>query len=879
MGADGAAKHPAHWAADVLLRDGSTVHIRPIAPHDAPALQRFHLRQSAESVYYRFFAPHERLSDSEAAHFTCVDHVDRVALVLVNGEEIVGVGRYDRLPDHDSVAEVAFTVADTLRGRGLGSVLLEHLASAAAERGVRRFVADVLPGNVRMINVFRDAGYDVRQAYDDGVVAVGFDIEATERSLAVMAEREQHADAESMRALLGATSVVVLADGAGIDEAPLARRVAQAVLASDFRGQVHLVGSALDGLGPVALARTLDVPASVDLALVAAPAARLPALVAEAAQLGARGVVVLSGASDGRDALRAAREHGVRLVGPESFGLVADSPGGRLNATLRTVLPPNGGFGLFCQSAAAGLGLLTAVERRGIALGTFLSAGHRADVSGNDVMQFWLDHEATDVVGVYLESIGNPRKFSRVARRLSGRKPVIAVVSGQTGQAVPPGHAVRTSSAPRCVLTQMLRQAGVIRAGTTSELLDVAGLLQSQPLPRGDRVGVLTNSGSLASLAVEVARAAGLVPVEPEYLPTGADGAAYAAALERWAARTDWDALVVAYVPMLGERDPGVGAALAETAARSSRPLLACVLGLQGLTAELRAPGGEIVPAFESLEDAVAALARAVGHVRWTAAQHGRPAQRSGIDHHAARGRVAAVLAATPAGAEHELDAAESADLLACYGVAVWRSIRVSGVDEALEAAKEIGWPVAVKTCEPSLRHRLDLGGVRLDVTSEPELRHAIARLDGFAAARPGTGERFEVQAMAPRGVACVVRAIEDELYGPVVSFGLAGDAADLLEDVAYRIPPLTDADVADMVRSVRAAPRLLGRHGLPVSDLAALEDVVSRLAMFKDDLPEVASVALNPVVVGTRGAAVLEARVVLAHPARWDRARRVLPG
>jgi acyl-CoA synthetase (NDP forming) len=302
------------------------------------------------------------------------------------------------------------------------------------------------------------------------------------------------------------------------------------------------------------------------------------------------------------------------------------------------------------------------------------------------------------------------------------------------------------------------------------------------------------------------------------------------------------------------------------------------VLGLRGLTAELRHADGQTVPAFGSLEDAVSALALAVGHARWAAAAHGRLTERSGIDHHGARADAAALLATTPAGAERELDPGEAAALLARYGVHVWRSIPAAGPDEAVAAAQEIGWPVAVKTQEPSLRHRLDLGGVRLDVGNELELREALAHLAALPGGAVGRAGGVEVQAMAPRGVACVVRAIEDALYGPVVSFGLAGDAVELLEDVAYRIPPLTDADVADMIRAVRAAPRLLGRDGAEPCDLAALEDVVSRVASLKDDLPELASVVLNPVVVGSRGAAVLEARVVLAHPSRRDRARRVLP-
>ncbi len=556
MGDEASAPYPAHWEADVVLRDGSTMHIRPIRPDDADALQRFHVRQSPESTYFRFFAPLARLSDRDLARLTRVDHDERVALVLVSGGEIVAVGRYDRLDA--ARAEVAFNVADALQGHGLGSVLLEHLAAAARERGIRRFVADVLPGNARMINVFRDAGYDVRQSYDDGVIAVGFDIDPTERSLAVMAEREHRADARSMQTLLGASSVVVVAEGER--EARFALRVARSVEASPFSGAVHLVRADTAGTaGPVPDPVRDDgprvsvhvslraVPGPVDLAVVAAPANRLPAIAREVADLGARGLVVLSGgfgetgpagALLQAELLRAARDGGMRLVGPQSFGLVASGAAGRLDATLWPDLPPPGGLGLFCQSAAAGLALLAATHRRRIGLRTFLSAGHRADVSGNDAMQFWADDDATRVAAVYLESIGNPRKFTRVARRLSALKPVVAVVSGQTGQVVPPGHPVRTSREPRRVLEELLRQAGVVRVESTHAMLDVAQLLESQPLPTGERVAILTNSGSLSSLLGEVARARGLaVAGEPAFLEADAGSDAYEAALERLSGR------------------------------------------------------------------------------------------------------------------------------------------------------------------------------------------------------------------------------------------------------------------------------------------------------------------------------------------------------
>ncbi|MFC4555891.1 GNAT family N-acetyltransferase [Georgenia faecalis] len=900
MSEDAVAPYPVHWEADVVLRDGVPMHIRPIRPADADALQRMHLRQSPMSVYYRFFAPMERLSERDLHRFTHVDHDDRVALVLTSGEEILAVGRYDRIDD-GTEAEVAFYVADSEHGRGLGSVLLEHLAAAGRERGILRFTAEVLPANSRMIGVFRDAGYEVTQVLDDGVLLVSFDIEETGRSWSVMAEREQRAESHSMRALLSASSVLVV--GLGGPEHVLAERAAASLLAGGFTGPAHLVAvDPGDGLGdgagdapgprPARYERLADVTGPVDLAVLAGREEEVLAAVDACGRLGAHAVVVLSGgfAETGpagerlqRELLRRTRAYGMRLVGPASFGLVAAGEGGRLDVTLRPGLP-DGRVGIFCQSAAAGSILAATAQRRGLGVHSLLSAGNRADVSGNDTMQFWLDDPGTAVAAVHLESIGNPRKFSRIARRLSATRPVIAVVSGQTGQVVPPGHAVRTTREPQRVLAQLLDQAGVLRARGVPELLDLAQLFATQPLPAGGRVGVLANSGPLTSLVGGAARAHGLdvVDVHPALAPLAGAGE-YAAALEEVARRSDWDALVVVHVPPLGAADDAIARVLAAAAARDGRPVLAYLDGPVGVTAGLSAPGPDgtarTVPTFASVQDAVAALAGAVRYARWTTSERGELVDPPGI----APGRARALLAPTVRdlgpGQTARLAPEQSAELLACYGLTVLPAERVADVEEAVAAAERLGWPVALKTSDEVLRHRADLGGVRLDLTGPDELREAMRAMRTHLEPIAGPGAAFDVQVMAPAGVACVVRGVEDALFGPVVSFGLGGDAVELLGDVAFRVPPLTDVDVADMVRSVRAAPRLFGHRGLPVLDVAALEDVLGRVSVLTDDLPEVARLVLNPVLVARSGASVLSAVVEVSRPGRADGGRRVLPG
>ncbi|WP_152190516.1 bifunctional acetate--CoA ligase family protein/GNAT family N-acetyltransferase [Georgenia satyanarayanai] len=883
-----APPYPAHWEADVVLRDGIPMHIRPIRPEDAPALQAMHQRQSPLSQYYRFFAPMERLSERDLHRFTHVDHDDRVALVLTSGEDIVAVGRYDRI-DGD-LAEVAFYVADSEHGRGLGSVLLEHLAAAGRERGVARFTAEVLPANARMVRVFRDAGYDVRQELDDGVLHVSFHIEETGRSWTVMAEREQHAESLSMRTLLAAGSVVVV--GLGGPEQVYAERAAVAVRDGSFTGPVHLVGLPDGGTGAhaslTALAEHLGATESTapDLAVVAGEPDAVVGAVPELAALGVHAVVVLSGGfAEGDDAgrqrqeelVRRTRAAGMRLLGPASYGVVATGPAGRLDATVRHGIG-QGGLALFCQSAAAGSALLTAVQQRGIGLRSFVSAGNRADVSGNDTMQAWQDDPGITAAVVNLESIGNPRKFSRIARRLGATVPLVTVLSGQTGQQVPPGHAVRTTREPQRVLAQMLDQAGVVRTRTTQEMLDLAQLLVSQPLPRGPRTAVLANSGALTTAIAGAARGHGLHPVPCGALPTLATGEDYARELARLREDDSWDALVVAHVPPLGDGDAGVWRALATAATGEDRPVLAAVQGLVGLTDELTGDG-RTVPAYATTADAVASLAGAVAHARWRDADRGELVDPSGIAPARARELLAPALRGLGPGEVARLGPDAVAELLACYGLSLVPSRTARTPEEAVAAAQALGWPVVLKTRDEVLRHRADLGGVRLGLRTAGELTAAMAAMtrDLEAVGRPGLG--VEVQAMAPPGVACVVRGTEDDLYGPVVSFGLGGDAVELLDDVSYRIPPLTDVDVAQMVRAVKASPRLFGHRGLPVMDVKALENVVARVSVLVDDLPEVRQILLNPVLVGRRGAALLSAVVEVAPPGRADSGRRVLPG
>jgi acyl-CoA synthetase (NDP forming) len=575
-----------------------------------------------------------------------------------------------------------------------------------------------------------------------------------------------------------------------------------------------------------------------------------------------------------RELVRLARAHGMRVVGPNSFGMLNTDPGVRLNASLAPRLPLAGGLGLFSQSGALGVAVLSSAERRGLGLSSFVSAGNRADVSGNDLMQYWAEDPRTTTVGLYLESIGNPRKFSRVARRLARAKPVVAMKSGLSGYGVPPGHAVRSTRAPREALDAMFKQAGVIRVENIHQLFDTAQVLVDQPLPAGQRVGVVGNSDALAALVADAAISWGLeLGSEPVALHPEADAAEFRAALERVFADPGVDSVVACFIPPLATFDVEVARALVEVAGASDKTCVSCFLGMRGVGGHEVVQDGasgalgsvRVVPAYPSPEDAVRALASVTRYAQWRQRPTGHVVAPSGTDPHAAQVLVESELARSrphPAGILLSDD--QVTKLLACYGIELWPARVVHDADQAVAAAEELGWPVALKAASPATRHRRELGGVRLDLGRESELRRAVA---GLLAEFGDLREGFLVQPMAPPGVSTTIRSIEDPLFGPVISFGLAGDASELLGDVAHRIPPLTDVDVAELVRSVRAAPRLFGYGGGPELDVAALEDVVARVARLADDLPEVTELDLTPVLVGRRGVAVLGATVRLAPP------------
>jgi len=865
--AESSTPPPRHWEADVLLRDGKTAHIRPIQPGDAELMVDFYSRVSDESKYYRFFSPMPHLSERDVKRFTEVDYVDRVALVLTSAGKMIAVGRYDMV--EPGRAEVAFLVEDGHQGRGIGQLLLEHLAQAGRERGIERFVAEVLPDNQAMLHTFKDAGYRVASQYDEGVIELEFSIDPTDTAIGVMAQREHRAESASIERFFRPRSVAVI--GASRRQDTIGQALVRNLVTGDFTGRVYVVNPSADAVSGMPAYKTVgDIPGDVDVAIVAVPADAVQDVVLDCAAKGVHGLVVISSGfaetgEEGRVRQRRlvglSRSYGLRLIGPNALGVINTDPEVRLNASLSALMPPRGRAGFFCQSGALGSAILEKVNNRGLGLSTFVSAGNRADVSGNDLLQYWLEDDATEVVLLYLESIGNPRKFSRIARRVSRRKPIIAVRSGRSTQGVPMGHAVRKIAAPGQAVDAMFRQAGVIQVDTLEEMFDVAQLLAHQPLPRGRRVAVVGNSDALGLLAADAATGVGLVVNKQVALGADAGAEDFEDALDAAIDDPEVDAVAAIYIPPLNVSGEDVANVLAAVGEQSDKPIVSTFLGAEGVPELLRVPdvagssaGRGSVPSYPAVEAAVRALARVVEYAVWLRTPERSAADDGLVDRQAARRLVNELLMNHPDG--HDLSLPEQRELLAAYGIELWETLPVATLKEALAAGKQLGWDVVLKATAHHLRHRPDLAHVWRNIDTAAEMTDAWKSLNALISEPESAG--FVVQKNAPPGVPVGISSMEDPLFGPVLSFGIGGPLTELLGDRSFRIPPLAEHDAQDMVREIKASPLLFGYRGSEIVDVTEIERLVRRVAQIQNDLPQVRALDLPLVLAGASGAAVL---------------------
>ncbi|WP_068030998.1 bifunctional acetate--CoA ligase family protein/GNAT family N-acetyltransferase [Nocardia mexicana] len=873
---------PQHWFADVLASDGGVVRLRPITPDDAETLQRFHAGLSDRTRYLRYFGPYPRMTPKDLYRTTHVDYRDRVGLVIELGEAIIAVGRYELLPDREGprAAEVAFVVADGHQGRGLGSILLEHLAGAAAENDIETFVAEVLAENNAMVTVFRDAGYQVQRSRDGSVLHLEFAIDPTEALLSVRDSRERASEARSVGNLLSPGSVAV------IGATPSAGRVGGAVLANllsgVYQGPVYPVNPNRSSVRGVRAYPTVrDIPDEVDLAVVAVPATEIGSVLDDCMAKGVKGLVVLTagfsetgpaGYAAERDLVDAVRGHGMRVVGPSALGIANTDPAVSLNATLATVLPGRGRVGFFCQSGPLGAAILGEAAARKLGLSTFVSAGNRADVSGNDLLQYWDTDPATDVVLLYLETFGNPRKFSRIARRVARTKPIVVVSSGRNAT-----RTIPVSALERSVERDLFAQAGIVQVDTISELFDCAMLLAYQPLPAGRRLAVIGNSPALGWLAVDAARGEGLEVGAPADLGPQADPADFLTAVAAAMDSPDVDAVIVIFAPPVPTAVAAFAEAIRSGAQGGSKPVLTTFVADHGMPNLLtvRGPGGTVergsIPSYPDPERAARALARVRRYADWRTRPASAIVRPADVDRERARNLVGEWMSRAPEG--HWLGDLEAVDLLACYGIRVVEFREVRDEDAAERAAEELGYPVAAKATGELWRNRPDLTGVRLDLWRPSAARRAYTDL-----AEVSGNEVVHIQKMATKGVGCVLRVQDDPSFGSVISFGLSGTIIDLLGDRVYRALPLTEAESTALIDAPRAAPLLDGETGVPGKtigepvDKPALSELAQRISALCDDLPEVRELSVEPVLAAPRGAAVLYARVRIGpEPSRFD--------
>ena len=871
--------YPREWEADVLLTDGGVAHLRPIRPSDAERLVAFYDRVSPESKYLRFFAPYPRLSERDVVRFTHVDYVDRVAFILTLGEEMIAVGRYDRI--EGATAEVAFLIEDAHQGRGIGQLLLEHLAEAARERGITRFVAEVLPQNRRMAQVFADAGYRVSKGIEDGVLNVEFPILPTDTSVGVMERREHRAERASVERLLTPGRLVVYGKGDRV------QGLVDSIVKGGFGGEVVAVCTDGSVTAAVTTAPTLaEVEGRLDLALVSVPTAELGGVVIDIAHKGAHGIVVLTGtdvgASDNLTVINLARAYGVRALGPDALGLINTAPEVELNATPGP-MPRRGGVGLFCQSAAVGVAVLNHAVRQDLGLSSFISTGDYADVTANDAMQYWEDDAATRICLLSLDSIGNPRKFSRITRRLTRRKPVVVFAPGRASRSAHIGVRGGLGHAPDEAVDALFRQAGVMVVHRRGAMIDIAKIAARQPLPAGQRVRIVTNSTTLGAQMCQTCDAVGLLrESQPVLLGAVADPAEFVAAARAALADPGCDSVVCAAVNVYDEGTEDVIMALEEVAVGAAKPLVGVFLDFHPpMMSNGSADDVGHLPRFDAAADAVQALSALTAYAHWRDRDPGAVPLLE-VDENAARRVVNRVLGEVPEG--RELTEAETAELLSAYGITVVPRFAVRTLDEAVAVAERLGWNVALKATDRAVRGRPDLASVHRNIDTAAEmaeawkdLQHLLTDLgltsdDGLTAALP------VVQAMAPAGVSLVITSREDAAFGPIVSLGLAGIPSDLLGDTVYRVPPLTTVDASAMVRDLKAAPVLFGAHGARGVDIEGIEDLLHRVAQLADAIPQLASVILSPCIASLNSVAVLGARVLIAPTSdRRDPLARVL--
>jgi acyl-CoA synthetase (NDP forming)/GNAT superfamily N-acetyltransferase len=832
------SKSPGDRSASVVLGNGDTAVIRPIVPADQGALAAFHERQSSTSIYRRFFSPKPTLNETELAHFTTVDMVDRVALVVELRDEFVAWASYERWAGRNE-AEAAFMVDDDHHGLGIATLLLEHLAAFARANGIERFTAEVLGDNRAMLAVFAKAGWPLKRRFDSGVIDLDWDIETTDEYLDSVEGREHRADSRAVARILlpRAVAVIGASDRPGAVGTFLWDHVVHSVQVPAY--PVNPRHAEIDG--HPCLHSVDDLPDDVSLAVIAVPADVLVDTIDACIRKRMRGAVIVT-TTDGSgidiDALVArARRNGLRIIGPSSMGIASPRPESLLQAALVEVNLPPGRVAISMQSGSLGGSVLRRASQLHLGLSWFVSLGDKSDVSSNDLLQFWEDDDNTRVIAMYTESFGNPRKFARLARRVSTSRPIVAVRAGR--------------AATEDMGGALFQQSGLIEVPTVHDMLDTARVLAGQPVLEGPRVAVLTNSRSPGTLAEHALASYGLDPVQP---PTRLDWRsgddAYRAALADALASESIDGVLAIHAPAVADDVSAVVAGIEQAAANAAKPVVAVMLGASDGPIS---PGSD-VPAFTFPEQAAATLGRSYSYGRWLATE---AAAAPEPDREVNPGAARSIIAAALAGAEHaHADIATQRELLSSYGIFM-PPTRLTDAEGAVSAAREIGYPVAVKATHRRAGRSVR-AGVGLDLGSDDDVQRA---LEAMHETLGSDADELIVQAMATPGVDARVRCEHDDRLGVIVHVGLGGVQADVIGDRTTRIAPVSPASAMAMLGETVLL------HALGNADIepSSLVEVIVEATQLAADHHEIAVLDLNPVVVSDHGAVVADAHIELA--------------
>jgi acetate---CoA ligase (ADP-forming) len=866
---------------DVVLRDGSTMRFRVPTATDEDELIAFFDALSPDSRYLRFHGA-THVTSATVANALATDWTTRGSLL---GERIedgrllpVALATYVRLHDPHR-AEVAFAVADEFHALGIGTRLLERLATHAAANGIEELVAEVLPQNTAMVGVLEHAGFELSRAAQRGVVEFTLELGSALPEVVAARDRRDHLSVvASVRPFFAPRSVAVI--GASPRRGTIGGELFRNVLAADFTGAAYPVNREGTPVGGVpAYTDIAEVPGPVDLVVVCVPGAAVLDAARAALATGTKALCVISAGfaemgEEGRarqdELLGLVRAHGARLIGPNCLGVA--SSGVRLNATFARRSLPAGRIAFSSQSGALGLALLEQADQRGLGLSSFVSIGNKADVSSNDLLEYWQDDDGTDAVLLYLESFGNPRKFARVASRLARVKPVLAMRSGTSGAGAraASSHTAALAGSDRAV-DALFWQSGVLRARTLEELLDAAVVVSTQPAPRGNRVAVLTNAGGLGILCADACETAGLVlpPLEPETVERlraaipaeastsnpidilgSATAVTYASVLPALLADPGLDSVIAIFVPPVVATAEDVTEAIARASDGSAKPVLPVVLSADG------APPGS----FAYPESAARALGLAVQRAAWLRRPVSTPPVLEGIDRDVASGIVRAALAASD---DLWLDPHATRALLAAYGLPLVPERTTATADEAVAAADELGYPVVVKTAAAGA-HKTESGGVKVDLRDAASVRAACAAIGGPVI----------VQSYVTGGVELLAGAVQDPVFGPLIAFGPGGVHAELIGEARVALAPPGSVEVDELLGGGKAGKLVAGWRGAPPLDRAALAGLLHRLGRLVDDLPEVAELDLNPVIAGPDGCVAVDARVRVRAPGAVDVAK-----